>query len=78
MPTPFPGMDPYLERRGLWEEVHTGLIAAMQQLLNPLLQPRYRAGFDLAIDYSHPPAPPLKADDIEWATALTGASSARG
>ena len=46
MPTPFPGMDPYLERRGLWEEVHTGLIAAMQQLLNPLLRPRYRAAIE--------------------------------
>lgn len=29
MPTPFPGMDPYLERPGLWEEVHAGLIVAM-------------------------------------------------
>lgn len=39
-------MDPYLERRGLWEEVHTGLIAAMQQTLNPLLRPRYRAAIE--------------------------------
>ena len=42
MPTPFPGMDPYLERRGLWEEVHTSLIAAIQRALAPLVQPRYR------------------------------------
>lgn len=46
MPTPFPGMDPYLERRGLWEEVHTGLIATLQQLLNPLLRPRYLAAIE--------------------------------
>lgn len=32
MPTPFPGMAPYLERRGLWEEVHTGLIAEIDLL----------------------------------------------
>ncbi len=42
MPTPFPGMDPYLERPGLWEEVHTGLIVGIPGFLNPLLRPRYR------------------------------------
>ncbi len=35
-------MDPYLERPALWEEVHAGLIVAMQQYLNALLRPRYR------------------------------------
>ena len=29
MSTPFPGMDPYLERRGLWEGVHTRLLVAL-------------------------------------------------
>lgn len=46
MPTPFPGMDPYLERPGLWEEVHAGLIVAMQQHLSPLLRPRYRVAIE--------------------------------
>lgn len=46
MPTPFPGMDPYLERRGLWEEVHTGLIAEIQQFLGPLVRPRYRVAVE--------------------------------
>lgn len=46
MPTPFPGMNPYLERRGLWEEVHTGLIVAMQFHLNTFLRPRYRAAVE--------------------------------
>jgi hypothetical protein len=46
MPTPFPGMDPYLERRGLWEEVHTGLIAEIQQFLAPLVRPRYRVAVE--------------------------------
>ncbi|WP_369016122.1 DUF4058 family protein [Armatimonas sp.] len=23
MPSPFPGMDPYLEDRGVWEDFHT-------------------------------------------------------
>ncbi|MBM3227164.1 MAG: DUF4058 family protein, partial [Candidatus Tectomicrobia bacterium] len=25
MPTPFPGMDPYLEQPGLWLDVHNAL-----------------------------------------------------
>jgi hypothetical protein len=46
MPSPFPGMDPYLERRGLWEEVHAGLIVAIQQFLSPLVRPRYRVAIE--------------------------------
>jgi hypothetical protein len=46
MPTPFPGMDPYLERRGLWEEVHTALITRTQQFLTPLLRPKYRVAIE--------------------------------
>lgn len=46
MPTPFPGMDPYLERPGLWEEVHTGLITGIQQFLAPLVRPRYRVAVE--------------------------------
>ena len=46
MPTPFPGMDPYLERRGLWKEVHTALITRIQQHLTPLLRPRYRVAIE--------------------------------
>ena len=41
MQTPFPGMDPYLEQRGLWERIHTRLIVAMADALNPLVGARY-------------------------------------
>lgn len=37
MPSPFPGMDPYLEDPGLWPDVHHGLISEMQAALNRLL-----------------------------------------
>ncbi len=46
MPTRFPGMDPYLERLALWEEIHTGLIVAIQQYLSPLVQPHYRVAIE--------------------------------
>ena len=49
MQTPFPGMDPYLERRGLWEEVHTDLITSIRQFLTPLLRPRYRVAIEQRI-----------------------------
>ena len=41
MPTPFPGMDPYLERPDLWPNVHSRLIVAIADHLAPRLRPRY-------------------------------------
>ena len=41
MATPFPGMDPYLERPSLWHGLHNRLIAGIADLLGPLLRPRY-------------------------------------
>ena len=46
MPTPFPGMDPYLERPGLWPEVHTRLIVALADTLGPLVRPHYRVAVE--------------------------------
>jgi hypothetical protein len=43
MPSPFPGMDPYLEHPALWPGVHQGLITYMQAALNTLLPPHYVA-----------------------------------
>ena len=33
MPSPFPGMDPYLERRNVWPDVHSALIVATRDAL---------------------------------------------
>lgn len=51
MPSPFPGMDPYLEGR-LWPDVHAALAATMRQRLVPLVRPRYtvRLGVYVAED----------------------------
>ena len=43
MPSPFPGMDPYLEEPDLWPDVHARLIAGIGELLAPQLRPRYVA-----------------------------------
>ena len=42
MPTPFPGMDPYLEHPDMWRDVHHRLIATLADHLAPALRPRYR------------------------------------
>jgi len=41
VPSPFPGVDPYLENPELWPDVHNGLIAALRDELSPLLRPSY-------------------------------------
>ena len=46
MPSPFPGMNPYLEQPGIWEEVHTRLIVAIADALGPQVRPRYRVGVE--------------------------------
>src|SRR5690349_11560925 len=41
MPSPFPGMDPYLESRRLWRDVHARLIVAIGDALAPRVEPSY-------------------------------------
>ncbi len=43
MPSPFPGMDPYLEAPGLFPEVHNRLAAEISATLNRTLPPHYYA-----------------------------------
>lgn len=41
MPSPFPGMDPYLEDPALWPDFHHEFITQMRAELNRILRPRY-------------------------------------
>ncbi len=43
MPSPFPGMDPYLEDEALWPTFHHQLVMCLYQILLPGLADRYRA-----------------------------------
>ena len=43
MPSPFPGMDPYLEAPELWPDVHHELLSVLRELLNPRLRPGHFA-----------------------------------
>lgn len=46
MPTPFPGMDPYLENPHLCQGFHNHLIAHLADELAPHLRPRYYAAIE--------------------------------
>jgi hypothetical protein len=43
MPSPFPGMDPYLEDPFFWHQVHSHLIVALSHDLGGKLRPKYYA-----------------------------------
>ncbi len=43
MPSPFPGMDPYIEWPVIWPDFHDSLITFIRGALQPLLRPRYVA-----------------------------------
>ena len=40
MPSPFPGMDPFIEGQ-LWQDFHTTFITILRELLMPRVRPRY-------------------------------------
>lgn len=46
MPSPFPGMNPYLEHPDRWPTVHNRLIVGLADLLTPQLLPKYQVDID--------------------------------
>ncbi len=46
MPSPFPGMNPYLEQPEIWSQVHKWLIVLIAQTLNPQIRPKYRVAIE--------------------------------
>jgi hypothetical protein len=43
MPSPFPGMDPFLEDHTIWPDVHARIAVEITNQLNPRLGPKYYA-----------------------------------
>jgi len=46
MPSPFPGMNPYLENPELWPEVHHWILTLLAESLIPQLRPKYRVAVE--------------------------------
>ena len=58
MPTPFPGMDPYLEHPDMWHDVHHGLIAILAgRSWRRRLRPRYRVKVEARTYLAEPDKP---------------------
>lgn len=49
MPSPFPGMDPYIEAAHLWSDFHICMIVAMRGALNAVLPEGYAASADVQV-----------------------------
>lgn len=47
MPSPFPGMNPYLEHPEIWPGVHHLLISEIVRFLSPKLRPKYRVAVEV-------------------------------
>jgi hypothetical protein len=55
MPSPFPGMNPYLEQDDAWTDFHDGMIPAIRDALSPQVSPNYIVKIEEHI-YIHEPA----------------------
>ncbi len=66
MPSPFPGMDPYLEDSEIWPGFHASLAEALKRQLNRQIGPKYYADVeiesvprDVALEIANPIRPDL-------------------
>jgi Protein of unknown function (DUF4058) len=51
MPSPFPGMDPYIEGPGIWQDFHSDFAAEIRTALNRTIRPRYIAALTAYATY---------------------------
>jgi hypothetical protein len=49
MPSPFPGINPYLEDSAYWSSIHHWLITEIARLLNQKLAPKYVVAVEVGI-----------------------------
>jgi hypothetical protein len=71
MPSPFPGMDPYLEKPSRWPGIHHNFISVTQALLTSQLRPKYLVRIEervyIADDYDDPRKAKMRVPDVEVA-----------
>jgi Protein of unknown function (DUF4058) len=61
MPSPFPGMDPFVESPTHWSDFHPTFIGALREAINRVLPPGYRARLDERVMMINPEmAPPAR------------------
>src|SRR5438045_2328289 len=55
MPSPFPGMNPYLENADIWQDFHNRFIPDLAEALTPQADPKYFVKIEDQL-YVHEPA----------------------
>jgi len=63
MPSPFPGMNPYLEQSSVWTDFHDSFIPAIRDAIVGQLEPRYYARIQERL-YLHEASHPFARGDI--------------
>ncbi|MCI0699745.1 MAG: DUF4058 family protein [Planctomycetia bacterium] len=56
MPSPFPGMNPYIERPDVWNDFHDSFIPALREVLTAQVLPRYYVRIEENLYIHEPPA----------------------
>jgi len=79
MPSPFPGMDPYLESPSIWPDVHHELISGIRAALNRRIRPRYVARVELRVYVSddEDPGREVLVPDVRIERGARGRSRAK-
>lgn len=79
MPSPFPGMNPWLEQEGLWPDFHTKFLAALNERLVRQVRPHYIVLLEQHL-YVHeqPPDAPRRVGRADLPLAPAAPSSPLG
>jgi hypothetical protein len=80
MPSPFPGMDPYLEVPDIWPDFHASLAVEVKHQLNRQMSPAYYATVEIqtvvdeaGVDVSHTIRPDVSVYETPEVPELVGA-----
>jgi hypothetical protein len=81
MPSPFPGMNPYIERPDVWNDFHDSFIPALREVLAPQVRPNYYIRIEENL-YIHEPTDgerfPLGRPDLSLHTAAQPTATSVG
>src|SRR5262249_35713964 len=80
MPSPFPGMDPYIEGGPLWEPFHFGLIGEIERTLADRLPSGYTvgAGERTYIEYLDPASDDFQPRSVQPDVSVTSVGTSAG
>ena len=57
MPSPFPGMNPWLEQDALWHDFHQSFLSGMRDAISDAVSPRYFVALEEHVYIHEPPEP---------------------